>query len=412
MANPVETIDFSKIVNQTISNASLIYSTNPKIASLCVFSLAFFVYYYKQVVKKPRFICNNRKFKEFLLQNCRQIIEKPVWVTFWAYGTHAQTILANVIRSRLQKLHYRREIIKMPDGGETALDWYESSNQDKAENSPIVILMPGLTGDSNTEYITSLVPIAESCGLKTCVMINRGRGGLQLKTPRLYCASNCEDAEFVLNHLKNNHPDSKLIAVGISLGGIVLGRYLALSGDKAVVDAAMLISVCYDFFAGCQSLETNRLNLALNKHLSRSLKTILNDQRPVLELNKKLDYEAIQRCKTLREFDEEFTCKMWNYDTVEDYYRDASLKDRLQLIKRPVLCLNAEDDMFQPIDSLPIEEFEKSPNLALLLTSRGGHIGGATGVCFLEPSNFFIERLVKEYLNSLKDLENIKESIG
>lgn len=236
----------------------------------------------------------------------------------------------------------------MQDGGQVSLDWYR--DETKPKNSPIVILMPGLTGDSNTEYITSLVPVVESIGLRCCVLNNRGRGEMNLKTPRLYCASNCEDAEECFNHLKRNNPDSKLFAVGISLGGIVLGRYLTQKGDDAVLDAAMLISVCYDFFAGCESLETNRLNLALNKHLSRTLKSIVNDHRDVLERNKALDFDSISQCETLREFDEEFTCKMWGYETVEDYYKDASLKDRLHLIKKPVLCLNAADDMFQPVD--------------------------------------------------------------
>ena len=62
---------------------------------------------------------------------------------------------------------------------------------------------------------------------------NRGRGGMELKSCRLYCASNCEDVEVVLNHIKSKNPNSKLIAIGISLGGIVLGRYLTQAGDKA-----------------------------------------------------------------------------------------------------------------------------------------------------------------------------------
>lgn len=134
---------------------------------------------------------------------------------------------------------------------------------------------------------------------------------MALKTCRLYCASNCEDVEFTLNHIKSKYPNSKLIAVGISLGGIVLGRYLTQTGERAVVDAAMLISVCFDFFAGCTSLESGSLNLALNRHLSRTLKAILIDHRPVLEQNTNLDYEAILKCKTLKEFDGKFSMNVF-----------------------------------------------------------------------------------------------------
>ena len=80
---------------------------------------------------------------------------------------------------------------------------------------------------------------------RTCVLNNRGRGGMELKTSRLYCGANCEnfqsimqqislliikysllgeDVEAVLNHIRSKNTDVKLIAVGLSLGGIVLGK--------------------------------------------------------------------------------------------------------------------------------------------------------------------------------------------
>ena len=110
----------------------------------------------------------------------------------------------------------------------------------------------------------------------------------------------------------------------------------------------MLISVCFDLFAGCESLENNRLNLALNRHLSRTLKEILINHRSVLEQNKNLDYDAVLKSQTLKQYDEMFTCKMWGYAKVEDYYEDGSLKDKLHLIKRPTLCCNSGDDIFNP----------------------------------------------------------------
>lgn len=302
----------------------------------------------------------------------------------------------------------------MPDGGEVSIDWYQDKELKESTDSihkPIVVFMPGLTGDSQTEYIISLVPIIQSIGVKCCVFNNRGRGGMKLKTCRLYCAANCEDAEFVLKHIKSSYPNSKLIAVGISLGGIVLGRYLTQSGEQAVVDAAMLISVCFDFFAGGDSLEGNGLNLALNRHLSRTLKQILIEQRDVLEQSdKRFDFDAIFKSETLKQFDSLFTCPMWNFDTVDDYYREASLKDRLHLIKKPTLCLNAADDMFQPLEALPIEQFKNSSHIALLITQRGGHIGFMDG--HLPCAPFFSERLCKQYLSALIKLDDIKESLS
>lgn len=105
-----------------------------------------------------------------------------------------------------------------------------------------------------------------------------------------------------------------------------------------------------------------------------------------------------------------FTCKMWGYQKVEDYYRDASLKDKLHLIKKPTLCLNSADDIFCPGQALPIEQFKNSTHTALLLTKKGGHIGFMDAQIGMVP--FFSERLCKKYISSLITLDNIEETLG
>ena len=91
------------------------------------------------MVYTPKLICANKKLKKFLIENCGELILRPVYPTVWAFGSLAQTILANVIRGTLPRLNYEREIIKMPDNGEVSIDWYK--DEDKTSNKPIVILM-------------------------------------------------------------------------------------------------------------------------------------------------------------------------------------------------------------------------------------------------------------------------------
>lgn len=81
MIGSIESLDLSKIVYQTINNASLFYSTSPKLTYVCMFSFMFFVYYYKEIVKSSTLICGNKKFKEFLISSC-EIIEKPMYANF------------------------------------------------------------------------------------------------------------------------------------------------------------------------------------------------------------------------------------------------------------------------------------------------------------------------------------------
>ncbi len=39
-----------------------------------------------------------------------------------------------------------------------------------------------------------------------------------LKTPRLHCATDHDDLEFVIDHIKKQYPTSHILAIGISLG--------------------------------------------------------------------------------------------------------------------------------------------------------------------------------------------------
>ena len=51
------------------------------------------------------------------------------------------------------------QILKLSDGGEVCLDWIDNGHKD-GDKEPIVLFLPGLTGDSQSEYIKSFVNVA------------------------------------------------------------------------------------------------------------------------------------------------------------------------------------------------------------------------------------------------------------
>lgn len=114
----------------------------------------------------------------------------------------------------------------LKDGGEVALDWLDNGC---AADAPIIIILPGLTGESQAEYIKCLVAQSNQIGIKCVVFNNRGLGGMSLKTPRLYCAANCEDLSEVVNHVHKKFPNVRKGATGISMGGLILGELRILS---------------------------------------------------------------------------------------------------------------------------------------------------------------------------------------
>lgn len=233
------------------------------------------------------------------------------------------------------------------------MDKEDKDKEDIPETSPIVLFLPGLTGDSQSEYIKSFVNVARwQLGARCVVFNNRGRGGHSLKTPRTYCASNSEDLAAVIDHIKATYPRAPLMALGVSLGGIILGNYLVDHGDEARerLVSAMLVSVCFDTFKGSESLEQKGLNLMLNRHLAKCLVHTIKDNKDHFSNSSlDLDLEEVFSSRTIKEFDDRFTCRLFGYADYKEYYTHARLAGKLDRIKVPVLALNAEDDPFQVI---------------------------------------------------------------
>ncbi|XP_062708467.1 protein ABHD1 [Aedes albopictus] len=355
------------------------YLTNlPRWHIFAIFLVGYLIYYLIEVVKRPILAVSNGPFKKYLRKNI-PILEMKFWPTFWCVESRAQTVFASIIRSNMMpNIDYRREVLTLKDGGEVALDWLET---DCDSESPLIIILPGLTGESQAEYIKCLVMAANRTGIRTVVFNNRGLGGVELKTPRLYCASNSEDLSEVISHVKKLNPHIKIGATGISMGGLILGNYLANYGDeaKSILTAAKIISVPWDVNKGSDSIEQPYLNSMLGRHLAGSLCRTVRKYDILRNEEFDWDMDVVLQSKTIKEFDSHFTSKHFGYKDVHSYYAQATLHNKLHKIKVPLLCLSAADDPFQPLDAIPIKAAEKSSHVAILITARGGHIGFLEG---------------------------------
>jgi len=77
--------------------------------------------------------------------------------------------------------HYFREIFKLKDGGEVALDWLEPTKHSNHLHDATIIFLPGLTGDSKCEYVRATTLAVQKSGFRVVVFNYRGIGGIELK---------------------------------------------------------------------------------------------------------------------------------------------------------------------------------------------------------------------------------------
>ncbi|XP_022101459.1 phospholipase ABHD3-like isoform X2 [Acanthaster planci] len=289
------------------------------------------------------------------------------------------------------------EKILLADGGEIVLDWMDNDEDNRYSNAtrPTVLLLPGLTGSSQSHYAVNMIKAAKKHGYRCVVFNNRGFGGAEIKTPRTFCAANTEDLEFVIKRIHSSHPDAPVIAVGVSIGGIILFNYLAKVGEDTPLVAAMTISVAWNTMLSTESLEKPVNFILFNRFLAKELTNVL--ARNVQMFEGHVDIDHAMQSQTIKEFDERFTSKMFGYETVDHYYKDASIHTKVHHIGIPTLCLSAGDDPFAPLETIPISDAKEQSNIAVVVTSHGGHVGFTEG--FFPRGNGYMIRLFEQFVD-------------
>ncbi|XP_061901995.1 phospholipase ABHD3-like [Entelurus aequoreus] len=346
--------------------------------------------------QEPLLVCSEA-FRQFLHQHC-PVVTEHFSPTPWCWGGRLQTVVSYFIKSR-PAVTYRNTRICTADGGQISLDWVDndaSAAYPESSTRPTVLLLPGLTGNSQQSYVLHAIKQATRHGYRCVVFNNRGFGGEELLTPKTFCAANTSDLEHVVSHVKSLHPQAPIFGAGVSLGGMILLNYLGRKGSESGMVAGLTISVPWDAQKSAISME-ERLNwLLFNRQLTLGLCKAVLRHRKILE--KVVDIENVIQARTIREFDERFTTLLFGYETCTEYYYDASPDKKLPHIAVPILCLNAADDPFSPQHYIPFTIAQDLSNVALLMTSHGGHIAFMEG--WFPRGESYMERVFDQFVRA------------
>lgn len=306
-------------------------------------------------------------------------------------------------------------MLRLSDGGQVALDWLaEPSGPPGLAPRAVLLVLPGLTGSADADYVRCLAAAATLLRARCVVFNNRGLGGLPLTTPRLYCAVSHSDLAEVVRAVRADSGDVPLLAAGVSLGGLILGHYLAEHGERAAVHAALVVSSPLDVVKGSECMERAPFNALLSYHMARNLRRTLREHEPLRE--GPWDWRVVDRARSVREFDAAFTTKHFGFGSVDAYYRAATLRDKLGRVRVPLLCLCAADDPFQPLGAIPVAEAEaagqRGGRVALAVTARGGHIGFLEGWWPARRAHEqYIARLAAQYFAALLERAELLHAV-
>ncbi|KHJ40113.1 hydrolase, alpha/beta domain protein [Trichuris suis] len=311
------------------------------------------------------------RFKSVLFDHC-PILTSVYRPPKWCYHGTMQTLVGN-FGSTPPLLAYERDMLLLEDGGQLALDWFPPLSS-ATSMSRIAIIVPGFTGSTFENYVLRAVHLLLPIGCAVVVFNNRGLANAPLLTPKAYCFSRTADLEAALQRIDDRTPNAKRLIVGYSSGGGLIVQYLARSkAESCHVHAALSISTPFNVLVTVHNLEKFWYRCIFNRYLTMRMRSYLKRHQDVFK--SVVDVERIMNASSIREFDSLFTAPMNGYDCALEYYKDASIERKLDTITVPVLCLNAADDCFAPLHSVPTDVAKGLPNVAIALTKTGGHMG-------------------------------------
>lgn len=152
--------------------------------------------------------------------------------------------------------------------------------QPLADDAPVLILLPGLTGGSDDSYVRYAVHYAESHGTRAVVFNSRGCGDTFLTTPRFYSGLYIGDMQRVADAVRLRYPRSQLFAAGWSLGANILVNYLGLVGEDTPIDGAAALCNPFDLSLGSKNLQRG-FNKVYSKNLGGAMSRIMQRNRKV-----------------------------------------------------------------------------------------------------------------------------------
>ena len=303
----------------------------------------------------------------------RAALESTYHAPWWLPGGHLQTIYAREL-AKAYSVSYRRQRWETPDNDFIDLDFVDPV----ATGGKIVVLFHGLEGSSQRHYVVSLMAMVREQGWRGVVPHFRGCSGEANLLSRSYHSGDSREIDWILRSIKKENRHSRIYAIGVSLGGNMLLKWLGEEGVNAtaVIDGAAAVSVPVDLAAAAAQLDCGFKKAIYTRHFLGSLKPKVLDKIAAHGLA--INARALRKSSTFREFDDLYTAPFHGFKSADDYWSRASSKPWLKQIRVRTLMINARNDPFLPESALPTDK-EVSDSVTLDFPRDGGHVGFVTG---------------------------------
>ena len=284
-------------------------------------------------------------------------------------GGHVQTFASFFLSRRIEVPPAEKRLIEVEPGAQVLCHCHWQQDR---ENALTVIIVHGLEGSSESQYMLGIAAKGLGAGMNVVRMNQRNCGGTDELSPTLYHSGRSQDVGAVARDLIARDRVSRFALAGFSMGGNLVLKLAGEWGREGPPQFRAVVAVCPSInlaaSADALHLPANRLYeyyfmWQLRRHLRAKARLF-----PQI-----FDTSRLRSVTTLREFDDKITAYYCGFEGASDYYQRSAAANVVDRIAVPSLILHAANDPFIRILPETRQKILSNPNITFVETEDGGH---------------------------------------
>ena len=284
---------------------------------------------------------------------------------------HLQTLVGNYLPRPAFQLESQAEIVEVdPSDGSRVLCHASLQPESIRTQRLTVVLVHGLEGSSDSQYIRGLAARAWNAGCNVIRMNMRNCGDTDHLTPTLYHSGLSGDVGAVVQHFAEGFGLNQISLIGYSMGGNLVLKLAGEWGTRPPLCAVAAVCPAIDLAAGSDALH-EPANRGYEWHFLRGLMRRYRHKASIYPHI--YSTRGIGPVRSVREFDDKIVARYCGFRDADDYYFRAASARVVDRIAVPTLILHALDDPFIRLLPETKAAILANPNIALVETRYGGH---------------------------------------
>lgn len=244
----------------------------------------------------------------------------------------------------------------------------------KGKEAPVLVLVHGLEGSSDSNYMRGIAEKAFHRGFHVVRLNQRNCGGTEALTPTLYNSGMSGDYRAVFEELSDGDGFEQLFFAGYSMGGNLVAKMAGEFGTAAPPALRAVCTVCPAIdLAPCADALERWDNYPYQRHFVSGLMSHYSRKQKLFP--RLYSTNGLPPIRTVRQFDDFIIAPRFGYRDAQDYYESVSAKRVTAQIRVPFLLITAQDDPFVPYPSFLAAKVADNPAIRLIAPPHGGHCG-------------------------------------